>query len=165
MVNAPVLPPSTDLTASAFERRFAQQLGNGVNASAFWKGRVAFFAILRALGVGPGHEVIVPGFTCVVVPNAVRLAGAAPIYADVEPGGYNLDPRRAAEIVSPRTRAVVIQHSFGIPAQIDALLDLAGSMICSSSRTAPTRWAASTPAGAWAPWGTPRSSAFSGRSP
>jgi dTDP-4-amino-4,6-dideoxygalactose transaminase len=125
VVTAPALPPSTDLTASTFERRFAQQLGTGVSAYAFWKGRIAFYAILRALDVGPGDEVVVPGFTCVVVPNAVRLAGATPIYADIEPGGYNLDPRRAAQLVTPRTRAIVVQHSFGIPAQIDALLDLA----------------------------------------
>jgi perosamine synthetase len=125
VVIGPTSLPSTEPTASSFERRFAEQLGDGGSACAFWKGRVAFHAILRALGIGPGDEVIVPGFTCVVVPNAVRFAGATPTYADVEPGGYNLDPRRADEIVTPRTRALVVQHSFGIPAQIDALRVLA----------------------------------------
>jgi perosamine synthetase len=120
-----ISPPSSDLTASSFERRFVERLGSDGSACSFWKGRVAFHAILRALGIGPGDEVIVPGFTCVVVPNAVRFAGATPTYADVEPGGYNLDPRRVSEVVTPRTRALVIQHSFGIPAQIDELRGLA----------------------------------------
>ena len=125
MTSAPGPVPWCNVVGSSFERRFAQHLGAGVNACAFWKGRVAFYATLRALGVGLGDEVIVPGFTCVVVPNAVRLTGATPIYADIESGGYNIDPHRVEEIITSRTRALVVQHSFGIPAPIDSLLDLA----------------------------------------
>jgi len=100
-------------------------LGEGVTTAAFWKGRVALYAILRAVGVGPGDEVVVPGFTCVVVPNAVRLAGATPVYADIERDGFNVDPAQVAEALTPRTRALLVQHSFGIPAAVQELVDLA----------------------------------------
>jgi len=110
---------------SPYEHDFAATLGEGLSARSFWKGRVALFAILRALGIGPGDEIVLPGFTCVVVPNAMRLAGATPVYADIEAGGYNIDPALAAEQVTERTRALLIQHTFGIPARIDELLELA----------------------------------------
>ena len=110
---------------SPYEHDFAATLGEGLSARSFWKGRVALFAILRALGIGPGDEIVLPGFTCVVVPNAMRLAGATPVYADIEAGGYNIDPALAAEQVTERTRALLIQNTFGIPARIDELLELA----------------------------------------
>ena len=110
---------------SPYEHDFATTLGDGLTARSFWKGRVALFAILRALGLGSGHEIVLPGFTCVVVPNAMRLVGATPVYADIEAGSYNIDPASVAERVTERTRALLIQHTFGIPARIDELLDLA----------------------------------------
>jgi dTDP-4-amino-4,6-dideoxygalactose transaminase len=110
---------------STYEHDFAAALGDGLTARSFWKGRVALFAILRALGIAPGDEIVLPGFTCVVVPNAMRLVGATPVYADIEAGGYNIDPASAKERVTDRTRALLIQHTFGIPARIDELLELA----------------------------------------
>jgi perosamine synthetase len=112
---------------TAYERRFAALIAPEASAFAFWKGRVALYAILRALDVGPGDEVIVPGFTCVVVPNAIRLTGASPVYADIADGGYNVDPARVAAAITPRTRAVVMQHSFGLPAAADQLREIAGA--------------------------------------
>jgi dTDP-4-amino-4,6-dideoxygalactose transaminase len=99
-----------DLEASPYERGFAQMLGQGVTAAAFWKGRVALYAILRAIGVGPGDEVVVPGFTCVV---------------DIERDGFNVDRAQVAQALTPRTRALLVQHSFGIPADVEDLVDLA----------------------------------------
>ena len=110
---------------SSYERRFAADLGDDRSARAFWKGRVALYALLRALGMGPGDEIVLPGFTCVVVPNAIRLVGAIPVYADIEADGYNLDPALAAECVTPRTRALLVQHTFGIPARMHELVELA----------------------------------------
>lgn len=109
------------LRQSAYERRFAQSFGTGVAAFAFWKGRVALYAILRALEIGPDDEVIVPGFTCVVVPGAVRLAGATPLYADIEPAGLNIDPVSVERLLTPRTKAIVVQHTFGIPAALEPI--------------------------------------------
>jgi len=69
---------------STYEDQFAGLFPKDIQAFAFWKGRVALFAILESLGIGSGDEVIMPGFTCVVVPNAVLYRGAIPIYVDIE---------------------------------------------------------------------------------
>src|SRR5689334_1354159 len=73
-----------DGAVPAFERAFAQAAGAS-HAISFGAGRVSLWAILKALGVGAGDEVIVPGYTCVAVPNAVRFAGAQPAFADIDP--------------------------------------------------------------------------------
>lgn len=91
----------------------------------FWKGRVALHALLRAMGIGAGDEVIVPAFTCVVVPSAILYAGATPVYADIDPRTYTLDPAAVGARISPRTRAILAQNTFGLPADLDALADLA----------------------------------------
>ena len=91
----------------------------------FWKGRVAFYAILRALGVGPGDEVIVPAFTCVAVPNAILYTGATPIYVDIDEASYTADPAAVAAALSPRTRIVLAQNTFGLSADVDALAAVA----------------------------------------
>jgi perosamine synthetase len=66
-----------------------------------------------------------PGFTCVVVANAIRFAGATPVYVDIAPGTYNLDPAKLEHSITTRCRAVIVQHTFGIPADLDALLEIA----------------------------------------
>lgn len=114
-----------DRAATGYEQRFAALFGEEAAAFAFWKGRVALYAILRALGIGPGDEVVLPGFTCVVVPNMIRCAGAVPVYVDIAPGGLNIDPERAEAAVTPRTRAILVQHTFGVPAAVDEVGDLA----------------------------------------
>lgn len=112
------------LPSAQYEEMFARTF-DVPHAFAFWKGRVAFYAILQALGLGEGAEVIVPGFTCVVVPNAVRQAGARPVYADIQPETYNLDPASVERLITPRTGALLVQHTFGIPAEMEPLLALA----------------------------------------
>src|SRR5215467_12534199 len=107
-----------------YEKSFAKAVGLP-HAYAFWKGRVALYAILRALGIGPGDEVLVPGFTCVVVPNAVRFTKATPVYVDIASGSYNIDPERIEDSITPRCRAIVVQHTFGIPANLDAVTRIA----------------------------------------
>jgi perosamine synthetase len=91
------------------------------HVSLFWKGRVALYAILRALGMGRGDEVLIPAFTCVAVPNAVLYAGATPVYADIDAATYTLSPEAAAAAMTPRTRAVLAQNTFGLSSDIDAL--------------------------------------------
>jgi len=107
-----------------YEVAFARSVSAGF-ASGFWKGRVALYAILRALGLRDGDEVILPGFTCIVVPNAVRCAGGRPVYADIAEGTYNIDPASVEKAVSSRSRALIVQHTFGIPADLDPLLEIA----------------------------------------
>lgn len=113
------------LRPSAYEHRFADLLGGDVAAFGFWKGRVALYAVLRAMGIGPGDEVVMPGFTCVVVPNAVRLTGATPVYADIELSRYNIDPGSVERVLTSRSKAIIAQHTFGAPAALDELLKVA----------------------------------------
>ena len=92
----------------------------------FFKGRVALHAILEAAGVGRGHQVLLPGYTCVVVPNAVLYRGADPVYVDIDPATGNLDPdaleRGRGRAWSPdRAKALIVQHTYGLPADMDRL--------------------------------------------
>jgi dTDP-4-amino-4,6-dideoxygalactose transaminase/glycosyltransferase involved in cell wall biosynthesis len=112
------------IQGTAYERAFAVKLGEGARAFAFWKGRAALEAILRALGLSSGDEVIIPGFTCVVVPDAVRRVGAVPVFADIGEQGYNADGPQIESLVTPRTKAVIAQHSFGIVADLGFLTAL-----------------------------------------
>jgi dTDP-4-amino-4,6-dideoxygalactose transaminase len=91
----------------------------------FWRGRVALYAILRALRIGPGDEVIVPAFTCVAVPNAVLYAGATPVYVDIDEATYTPDPAAVAAAIGPHTRAVLAQNTFGLSSDLDALAAVA----------------------------------------
>jgi perosamine synthetase len=91
----------------------------------YYRGRVGLYAVLEALGVGAGDEVVTQAYTCVAVPEAVLARGARPVYADVEPDGVNIDPASVRARLTAATRAIVVQHTFGIPARMDALMELA----------------------------------------
>jgi len=82
-------------------------------AFAFWKGRVALYAILKALGVGEGDEVILPGYTCVVAVNPSKFLRATPVYVDIEPATYNIDPEAIEAKITPRTSPIVEYVSEG----------------------------------------------------
>ena len=104
-----------------YEVHFARLFGNDYYAFGFWKARVALYAILKALTLRPGDEVISPAYTCVVVPNSIRYTGATPVYADIAPGNYNVDPMSVERKITPRTRIVLAQHTYGIPADVETL--------------------------------------------
>lgn len=88
-------------------------------------GTVALQAALRALGVKPGHEVIVPPFTFAATATAVLLCDASPVFADIDPETFNLSVDAAAAAITPRTRAIVVVHFGGRPAEMDAFQALA----------------------------------------
>ncbi len=111
---------------AAYEDAFAGCIGVR-HALAFWKGRVALYALLRALGVGKGDEVILPGYTCVMDVNPIVYLGARPVYVDIDPVTFNLNPDLVASRVSGRTRAIIAQHTYGYPAEMDALVTIASS--------------------------------------
>jgi dTDP-4-amino-4,6-dideoxygalactose transaminase len=108
----------------AFEQEFAayQDAAFGI---AVVNGTVALKLALTAAGVGVGDEVIVPGYTFVATATAALEIGAVPIFADVDPQTYTLDPVSAAACVTARTRAIIPVHLGGRPADLDALLALA----------------------------------------
>ena len=82
-------------------------------------------ALLDAFDIGAGDEVIIPAYTCVVVPNALLYRGARPVYADIELHTFNLDPEKIESLITPRTRAIVAQHTFGQPCQIERIIEVA----------------------------------------
>src|SRR5262245_60955979 len=69
--------------------------------------------------IGPGDEVICPATTCMATANAICHAGAVPVFADVDPNTFNLDPAAAETVITPRTRAVMVVHQIGLPAAIN----------------------------------------------
>jgi dTDP-4-amino-4,6-dideoxygalactose transaminase len=107
-----------------FERELAQYCGRraGVGVAS---GTDALMLALRAGGVNPGDEVIVPAFTFVATAGAVSALGARPVFADSEPETLNLSPESVESRITPRTRAIVVVHLYGLAAQIESLVELA----------------------------------------
>jgi dTDP-4-amino-4,6-dideoxygalactose transaminase len=108
----------------AFERELAAALG-AREAVAVGNGTDALFLALRALGVGPGDEVVTTPLSAAFTALAVVQAGARPVFVDVDPRTLNLDPERVEGALTPRTKAVVPVHLYGHPADMDPLLSLA----------------------------------------
>ncbi|GAB3946731.1 hypothetical protein GCM10027614_40730 [Micromonospora vulcania] len=108
---------------AAFEDEFSD-LVDGRHCIAVNSGTTALWLPLLGLGIGPGDEVIIPAFTFAATAAAVRLTGATPVFADIDPVSFCLDPA-AAEAVTSRTAAIIPVHLFGHPADLGALLTLA----------------------------------------
>jgi len=96
-----------------YESAFAKWNGSKY-AFAFMGGRVALSSAIYALGLEPGDEVIIPGYTCVVVPNAFHYAGVQTIYSDIELDTYGLDATGVESKITPRTTAILLHHLYGI---------------------------------------------------
>jgi len=109
-----------------FERRMAMALG-ARHAVAVTSGTTAIFLSLAALGVQHGDEVVVPDVTFIATANAVTLAGATPVFVDIDPATLGMDPDGFARAITPRTKAVVPVHVSGRAAGIDRILDIAGA--------------------------------------
>ncbi len=107
-----------------FEERFAAFCGvaHGVSVS---NGTTALHLILHALGIGRGDEVIVPALTFVASANTVAYTGATPLFADVDPETWTIDPAAVAALITPRTKAIMPVHIYGHPAPMAALQQLA----------------------------------------
>ncbi len=88
-------------------------------------GTAALHLALLTLGVGPGHEVILPSFAFLAVANVVHHVGASPVFAEIDPITLNLDAGAVERAITPRTRAIIAVHTFGIPADIKALRSIA----------------------------------------
>jgi len=91
----------------------------------YWKGRVALYVFLKSLDLKEGDEVIVPAFTCVVVPNAIIYAGLKPVYVDISSQTYNMDISLVEKAISNRTRVILIQNTFGLSSNIEDMCLLA----------------------------------------
>lgn len=109
---------------AAFEKAFAER-HRVQHALATTSCTTALHLILAAMEIGPGDEVIVPAFTWVATANVVLYCGATPIFVDVDPVSFNIDPAKVAARITPRTRAIIAVHLFGLCADIDAIADAA----------------------------------------
>jgi dTDP-3-amino-3,4,6-trideoxy-alpha-D-glucose transaminase len=108
----------------AFEAEWAAYCGVP-HAVGVGNGTDAIHLGLRAAGVGPGDEVIVPALTAAFTALAVSLAGATPVFADIDPARYTLSPAAFEAAITPRTAAVIPVHLYGCPAEMDAILEIA----------------------------------------
>jgi dTDP-4-amino-4,6-dideoxygalactose transaminase len=91
----------------------------------YWKARVGLYALLKAMGVKRGDEVILPAYTCVVVPNAILYLGAIPVYIDVSLDNYNLLPNAVETAITKRTKVLICQNTYGLSTDLEVLNVLA----------------------------------------
>ncbi len=106
-----------------FESAFAQYCGTK-HAVALSNCTTALHLALVVLGIGPGDEVICPSMSYIATANSIVHAGATPVFADVDPRTFNLDPDAAEAAITPRTKAIMPVHQIGMPADIDRFLAL-----------------------------------------
>jgi dTDP-4-amino-4,6-dideoxygalactose transaminase len=111
----------------ALEKEFAEYIGVNT-AIGVANGTDALELAIRALGIGPGDEVITVSHTAVATVAAVEVVGASPVLVDVEPDYCTIDPAQLQEVLTPRTKAVIAVHLYGQPADLDAL-----TAFCSSA--------------------------------
>jgi dTDP-4-amino-4,6-dideoxygalactose transaminase len=109
---------------AAFEEAFAHYVGTR-HACAVSSCTTALHLALHALGVGPGDEVVTVSHSFIATANVVRYCGATPVFVDVDPTTYNLDPRLLEAAITPRTRAIMPVHQVGLPCDMAAILAVA----------------------------------------
>jgi len=106
-----------------FEREFAARVGRR-HGIAVCNGSMALDAAVAALGIGPGDEVILPTLTIISCAAAVVRAGATPVVVDADPLTWNMDAEQVARRIGPRTKAIMVVHLYGLPADMAPLLEL-----------------------------------------
>jgi dTDP-4-amino-4,6-dideoxygalactose transaminase len=91
----------------------------------YWKARVGLYALLKALNIQPGDEVILPAYTCVVVPNAILYLGAVPVYVDIDLSSFNARYESINSAVSSKTKAVICQNTYGLSVDLNSICEMA----------------------------------------
>lgn len=107
-----------------FEKRYAALCG-GQQAIGVSSWTTGAFLVLKALGIGPGDEVIVPSLTFIASVNVIVHAGATPVFVDVDPRTFNLDPEDVVRKIGPHTRAIMPVDQLGMPCEIDRIMEIA----------------------------------------
>ena len=108
-----------------FEEEFAEQASAGTRAVAVNSGTSALHLGLLASGIGPGDQVIVPSFTFAATANSVALTGATPVFVDIEPNYFTLDPEAVNAAITDRTAGILAVHLYGHPAAMEELGEIA----------------------------------------
>ena len=99
---------------AAFEREFAAFVG-APHACAVSSGTTALHLALLGVGVRPGHEVITVSHSYIATANSIRYCGARPVFVDIDPATFNINPGKVEEAISDRTRAILCVHQMGMP--------------------------------------------------
>lgn len=107
-----------------FENAFAEYIGVQHCISCA-NGTDAIEILLKAMGIGPGDEVIVPAISWIATSEAVSTVGGTPVFVDIAPEFYTLDPTKIEEKITPQTRAIIPVHLYGQPADMPAIMDIA----------------------------------------
>ena len=113
-----------DSTIKNFENEFSNLIGKGSSIS-FASARMGFYAILKSLKIGLNDEIIIQGYTCSVMINAIFRAGAKPIFSDIDRRTFGSSAKEIERKISKKTKLIVAQHSFGIPCDIEEISNLA----------------------------------------
>lgn len=108
----------------ALEKEIAEYCGTKY-AVGVASGTDALILGLKACGIGPGDEVIVPSFSFIATADCVSLLGGTPVFADIQPDTYNIDPAKIEALITPRTKAIIPVHLYGQAADMDPILALA----------------------------------------
>ncbi len=106
-----------------FEKEMSEYIG-ALGGVATNSGTNALHLALKAIGVKMGDEVVLPSYVCASVLSAVNYTGATPVLADIESRGYNIDPESVEKKISKKTKAIIVPHMFGAPANLGKLLAL-----------------------------------------
>lgn len=109
---------------AAFEREFANAVG-AQHACAVSNCTTALHLALLAAGVGPGDEVITVSHSFIATANSIRYCGAVPVFVDIQPGTFNIDPDRVEAAISPSTKAILCVHQMGMPCDLSSLAAIA----------------------------------------
>ena len=110
--------------------KYKTELGSFLNVkkdaiSLYWKGRIALYTALKSMGISKGDEVIIPAFTCVVVPNAIIYLGAIPIYVDIEEKNLCTTKDLIEKKITNKTKCIIIQNMLGLSNEVDEIVLLA----------------------------------------
>jgi len=109
---------------AAFEKEFAEWVG-APHACAVANCTTALHLALLAVGVGPGDEVITVSHSFIATANSVRYCGAIPVFVDIQPRTFNMDPAKIEEVISGKTRAILCVHQVGMPCDLKAIMEVA----------------------------------------
>ena len=116
--------------SNVIEQQYRKELNKYLNCDEngiffYWKGRVALYEILRAMGVGEGDEVLVQGYTCVVVANAIMYLKATPIYADINKATFNMNLDALKAQISEKTKVIICQNTYGLSSNLEEIEQIA----------------------------------------
>jgi len=119
---------SDEIVEGKYINQYVESLKNKLNSKniyTFASGRMGFYSILKAINIQPNDEIIIPSFTCIVVPNAILYSGAKPVYCDINKDDFNIDVSKIEALITPKTKVLYAQHTFGQMCKINEIMKLA----------------------------------------